>query len=152
MVNIRHKGQRGEREVAILLNGMLILVMRELGYSEPDVLAAVSSVQRNQNQTAVGGDDLVNTFEMSIEIKRHETLHVNSWWTQCVDQAKRNNYWPVLLYRQNNKPWHCRTYGYMMCPDGTYLPSVIDIDYLSFQNWYKTWIKKKLLNGYVIKS
>ena len=150
--NPRTKGQNGEREVALLLNGILVLVLRELKRPAEDIGKAATSVQRNQNQSAVGGGDLINTFGLCIEIKRQETLNVEAWWRQCQTQAKRNVEWPVLLYRQNNKAWICRTFTYAMCPDRTYYPIVSDMSYLFFQTWYKIWITTKLKQGAEIRS
>jgi len=152
MVNIRNKGQNGEREIATLLNGILILTMRELGYDEKDVVKAAASVQRNQNQSAVGGGDLINTFGLSVEVKRQETLNVEAWWRQCVTSAQRNNEWPVLLYRQNNKAWHCRTFLYAMLPDSSQIPVVADLSYIYFQQWYRAWIKVKLHEGHEVRT
>ena len=76
-INIRQKGQNGEREVADMLNGIIYLAMRELEFPEEECLKGLKTVQRNQMQTAIGGNDLTNCFGMSIEVKRQEALSVN---------------------------------------------------------------------------
>jgi len=109
MVNARDKGQGGEREIADMLSGIIYNVSLS---RNPDKLQAAknaSSVQRNQNQSAVGGADLVGTLCFAIEIKRCETLAVSTWWKQCLEQARRNGKIPVLMYRQNRKAWHVVT-------------------------------------------
>lgn len=153
-MNIRQKGHGAEREVATLLNGILILTMREMGFPEETVVKAATSVQRNQNQSAVGGGDLSNTFGLCIEIKRHETLQIETWWKQCEASAKRNSEWPVLLYRQNNRAWRCVTYVTMSFPDGSgrgLYPVRADISYSDFQSWYRHWIKTKLQQGEAVR-
>ena len=147
-----NKGKGGEREICKLLNGILIILLKEMGRPQEDIHKAVNSVQRNQNQSAVGGGDLTNTWGMCIEVKRQETLVLNTWWNQCVASAKRNNEWPVLIYRQNGKSWQVRTYAFMSLPDGTDCHVVAEISYLHFQNWYKLWVKKKLEAGETIRS
>lgn len=103
MVNARQKGGDGERQVADDLNTILYLVRQELGLPTP----SQPQVQRNQNQSAVGGCDLVGTYEFAIEVKRQEQLSINTWWEQCVASARPTKAIPVLLFRQNNKAWRC---------------------------------------------
>lgn len=100
-INVRTKGQTGEREVAQALNSIVRAVLTARGLPPPPV----DPIQRNQNQSAVGGGDLSNTFGLSIEIKRQEALSVNTWWAQCVAAAERNNEIPVLVYRINKGKW-----------------------------------------------
>lgn len=151
-INVRVKGQNGEREIATLLNGILITVLKELSAPNDLILRAASSVQRNQNQSAVGGGDLINTFGLSIEVKRQEILNVDAWWRQCHASASRNKEWPVLLYRQNNKPWRCRTVVNVTLPDESQIHAIGDINYLAFQAWYKEWITIRLRQGEQVKS
>lgn len=149
MVNIRQKGFNAEREVATLLNGLLMGVMRDMGYSEAEVIAAATSIQRNQNQSAVGGNDLSNTMGMGIEIKRHENLSgINGWWAQCVAGAGRNSEHPVLLYRQSRSPWRCRTLVHLGLPgtDDTVV-TVADFGYDAFLIWFKAWSRGWLTQG-----
>jgi hypothetical protein len=108
-------------------------------------------VQRNQNQSAVGGNDLTNTFGMSIEIKRQETLSVPAWWRQCCAAAEKNNELPVLMYRQNRKPWMIRTFGFLHTPAAnggwTSVQAVVEFDEPTFKSWFKAWVTGKLQNG-----
>jgi hypothetical protein len=150
MIHALNKGKNGEREVANTLNGILILTMREMGRSENDILRYSRVIQRNQNQSAVGGNDLVNVFGLSIEVKRQELLSVESWWTQTLAGAARNNEWPVLLYRQNNKKWRCMTYGYLHDGHPQHAPDKrrVEINWIDFLEWFKSWIIVKLESGY----
>lgn len=102
MINPRTKGAEGERQLATALNDVINNVLIELGMQLP----AKPIVQRNQNQSAVGGKDLVGTYGLAIEVKRQEQLAVNTWWAQCVKSADELNEIPVLIYRQNNKAWN----------------------------------------------
>lgn len=106
MVNIRTKGQSGEREICDMLNEIYKEVYEELGKPFPEKPIA----QRRQNQSAVGGDDVDNTCHYAIEVKRHETLNINTWWAQCTKSAKESGKFPCLLYRQSRKKWRCVMY------------------------------------------
>jgi|SRR5688572_30264227 hypothetical protein len=150
-INIRAKGQNGEREVALLLNGILMSVMTDLGYPRDQVVKAATAIQRNQNQSAVGGNDLSNTFGLSIEIKRQEQLSIPAWWRQCEAAAARNNEWPVLLYRQNNKPWKCMTWAYLhyaaLEADQWCMKVQVEISYSDFQAFFRSWVRRRLQLG-----
>lgn len=73
-------------------------------------------VQRNQNQSAVGGDDLIGTYDFSIEIKRQEALSLDKWWKQACVSASRQGKIPVVIYKQNRKPWRVMIGGYIVHP------------------------------------
>lgn len=115
-INVRAKGQTGEREVATMLNDIVERILNERGQSLEKPL-----IQRNQNQSAVGGDDLSNTFDFAIEIKRHEKDgpgEVAKWWAQCVKSAAEQQKTPVLMYRKNRRPWQIRMPGMVYTDDG----------------------------------
>lgn len=152
MINIRDKGQNGEREIAQLMNGIVILAMKELGFPQDKITAAALSIQRNQNQSAVGGNDLSNTWGLSIEIKRQEQLSINSWWAQCVAAAGRNLEHPVLLFKQNHRPWRCITMGGLRLPGGEQIMlERVEIDYHAFQKWFRNWVLTKLRQGEAVR-
>lgn len=109
-INIRTKGQNGEREVAKFLNDIYAEVYEELGLTLPEKDIA----QRRQNQSAVGGSDLDNTCGYSIEVKRQEALQINTWWQQCIKSANEDRKLPVLMYKQNRKKWRVVLYMYNM--------------------------------------
>ena len=151
-INIRAKGQNGEREIATALNGVIMLVLQQQGFSEEAIQKASDSVQRNQNQSAVGGNDLSNTFGLSIEIKRQEQLSINTWWKQCTQAAERNNEWPVLLYRQNHGKWQCVTYVRTVLEDKS--PGVTvraTMDYDAFIYWFTAWVTDRIKKGYQVQ-
>lgn len=151
-INIRAKGQNGEREVADMLNFIIHTCMKDMGFPEADCLKAMTTVQRNQNQSAVGGNDLTNCMGLSIEIKRQEALSPGAWWKQCVAAAERNNEMPVLMYRQNHKPWRVRTYGWIPLPDAKHVQLVVEFDIDSFKAWFRAWVMVKLKQGAEIRS
>lgn len=151
-INIRAKGQNGEREIADMLNFIIHSEMKALGFPEEQCLKALTTVQRNQNQSAVGGNDLTNCMGLSIEVKRQEALSVNTWWKQCVAAAERNNEMPVLMYRQNRKPWQIRTKGWINLPNSSHCCLNVDFDIEQFKMWFRAWVKIKLLEGEQVRS
>lgn len=99
-INPRTKGAGGEREICDMLNAIILEEADERG-----IVIETPPVQRNQNQTAVGGCDLVGTYNFAIEVKRQETLNVETWWKQCVESARKLGQIPILIFRQNRKSW-----------------------------------------------
>lgn len=146
-INGQNKGKEGEREIARAMNNIIKDCLVAHGMPVPDV----DIVQRNQNQSAVGGNDLSNCFGLSIEVKRQEQLSVNTWWAQTVKAAQANNETPVLLYRQNRKPWRVVTMVWLPLPggDGVWASTSIraEFDWDTFQAWFKQWVDRKLQNG-----
>lgn len=150
MLNAKMKGGNGEREIALLLNGAIGTTMRELGYPEDKVLKGFTQVQRNQNQSAVGGKDLVGVFDLAVEVKRCEVLNVNRWWAQACVSAVNCGEKPVLLWRQNRTPWMCRMYGHLLLPNGEFITTEVNISWDPFYNWFRKYVREKL-NGQASK-
>lgn len=146
-INVRKKGQNGEREVVHLLNGIIQRVLASQQWPEDVVNAALKCIQRNQNQSAVGGADLNGVFGLAVEIKRHETLHIEQWWKQTTEQAGRNAEHPVLLYRQNHQPWRCITFGHAPLPGGRLSSVRIQFEEDAFVTWFYQWVYYKLITG-----
>lgn len=84
----RRKGQVGERELFGLLS---------------EYLGAI--VKRRILQVREGGCDSLDIPGYAIEVKRHETLNLKSWWAQTVNQAEMEKRKPILFYRQSRQPW-----------------------------------------------
>lgn len=99
MINIRTKGQRGEREIVNWVNDIYTEIHHTLGIPLPPKPIA----QRRQNQSAVGGMDLDNTCSYAFEIKNQETLSLNSWWKQTILSAQETKKRPVLIYKDKRK-------------------------------------------------
>lgn len=156
-INIRQKGATGEREVTNTLIGIVHRAMREVGFTEQHILQAAHCIQRNQNQSAVGGNDLSHTFGMSIEVKRQECLSINTWWAQTIKAASPNNELPVLIYRQNHQSWKVITMGCLYLPiaDGSmssYFNCRMEIDWSDFLKWFHFWVLRKLQAGELPKG
>jgi len=141
-INIRTKGQTGEREVAGLLNAVVQKVRQAQGL--PALEDRDLPFQRNQNQSAVGGDDLTNPFGLAIEVKRQETLSINTWWKQCVASAARSNGRPILIYRQNRKPWRVVMTAPLPITDSKAIgPVQIEIAVETFLAWFEEYYRTK---------
>lgn len=139
-----NKGKEGEREIARALNEIIFAALQARGIAIPDR----DVVQRNQNQSAVGGGDLSNTFGMCIEVKRQEQLSVNTWWKQVQKAALHNGDLPVLVYRQNRKPWRVVTIGNLPCPyTGHQFTARVEFAWEDFKLWFRYWVDLKLENG-----
>lgn len=65
-------------------------------------------VDRNHNQSNGHSTDVI-TRDFVFEVKRRESLDLDSWWHQVVVAKKRiktNDLIPIVAYRQNRKPWY----------------------------------------------
>lgn len=112
MVNIRTKGHTAERFIADLLGGV-----------------------RNLSQTRDGGAD-VNISGLSVEVKRQETLAVETWWKQVCRAADQNGTIPVLAYKQSRKPWVFCIPAYMLLPS---MKGYISLNQEQFMVWFAHW-------------
>jgi hypothetical protein len=119
-INIRTKGQNGEREAGTILGRML----------------GVGSLARNLEQVRSGGADLLDISGLCIEVKRHETLAVNTWWRQVSIAADKRGDIPVLMYRQNRKPWHFCIPAYLLLPN---MRGYLTLDEGQFETWLRVW-------------
>lgn len=98
-VNIRAKGQRGERDIVNWCNDIYAEVHDTIGVPLPPKPIA----QRRQNQSAVGGMDIDNTCGYAFEIKNQEQLSLNTWWQQTILSAGETKKIPVLIYKDKRK-------------------------------------------------
>lgn len=146
-IHAQNKGKEGEREIARALNSIIRECLLAHGLPVPDR----DVVQRNQNQSAVGGNDLSNCFGLSIEVKRQEQLSINTWWQQTVKAAQANDETPVLIFRQNRKPWRVVTMVWLPLPaeNGSWASTSVraEFDWDTFLAWFKQWVDRKLQNG-----
>ena len=141
-INIRTKGANGEREVCDLLNKLLQPIIDKHGISEPEKPV----FQRNQNQTAVGGSDITNPFDLCIEVKRQEQLNINTWWQQCLTASNEFGGIPILIYRQNGKrKWNVVMFG-MIAVGGPDLLATyrVSLDQADFENWFTRYVDRYL--------
>jgi hypothetical protein len=127
-LNARSKGQRGEREIVDMLQP---IVDKVYGTGSTSKL-----LQRNAQQSSVGGHDIVGLDWIALEVKRVETSFQNAWWEQCKRQALVVKAEPVLIYRQSRQPWKVRMYGHL--PVGSRnVKCVVDIDLPAFLLWFE---------------
>jgi len=90
MVHALNKGKAGEREFCAWLKENLDI-----------------DTSRNLDQAREGGAD-VTTDDFLFEVKRRETLDLQSWWNQVVKaqkQTRNNHLIPIVAYRQNRQKW-----------------------------------------------
>lgn len=138
-INIRTKGQEGEREVARAMNSIVESVLTKHGIALPDK----PIVQRNQNQSAVGGSDLTNPFHLAIEVKRQEALSVNTWWKQCCAAAVADGAIPVLVYRRNKQAWSVVLRVDVPVGDGAHVSNIrAQIDWGDFLEWFFNYVDR----------
>lgn len=79
--SIRAKGQNFERKMSKMFNESFGL-----------------PTERNLQQSVNGGDDLMGVPFFSIELKKHNTKAIGTWWKQCAESARRQSKMPVLIY------------------------------------------------------
>jgi hypothetical protein len=143
-INIRQKGQEGEREVARAMNSIVEAVLTAKGFAIPEK----PIIQRNQNQSAVGGHDLSNPFKLGIEVKRQEQISVNTWWTQCTKSCVATSDTPVLVYRKNKAKWAVVLLVDMPLGDGAHMSKVrAEVDWDSFLRWFYIFVSRCIDNG-----
>ena len=87
MINSKQKGARNEREVAEIL--------RKHGFE------ARRSAQYCGNTGEAA--DVTSNFPFHIEVKHQETLQIDKWWEQAVNDAKEKP--PLLVFRKNHQKW-----------------------------------------------
>lgn len=87
-MNVKEKGNRGERELAKIL--------REYGYSSRRGL---------QYQSGQIEADVVGIPGIHIECKRVQGLNVRKAMEQSIRDAKDGEK-PVVIHRENRKPWN----------------------------------------------
>lgn len=139
MVNIRQKGARGEREVCDMMNDIVIGVRSTLKL--PELEKRDLPFQRNQLQTAVGGDDITNPFKLSIEVKRQEQLSINTWWKQCKASAERfQGNTPILIFKQSCKKWRVMMETWVpLIGSRAYGPVRVELSIDDFKGWFTNY-------------
>ena len=124
-INGANKGKIGERELAALLTVWA------------DEIGLAVELARNLEQVRGGGHDLtgLECYGMAVEVKRVESLAVDTWWRQAVRQAeKAGGLVPVLAWRQNRRPWRFRVRAFVW---PAHKPLDIDLSAEAFKEWYQ---------------
>jgi hypothetical protein len=127
-INVRTKGQSGEREVIKILQPVVIEVYEQFGLIPPDL-------ERNLMQSMKGGHDIIGLDWMALEVKRQETLSISNWWDQAKTQSKIGQE-PILIYRQSHRLWRVMMFGFL--PAGaSKIRCPVDINLESFLLYFK---------------
>ena len=60
------------------------------------------------------------------------------------------------MYRQNNKPWKIRTFGWLTIPNDNggwaYQQSIVEFGLDEFKAWFTAWVRGRIVSGYELKS
>lgn len=132
-INVVTKGKAGEREVVKLLQPMVDEVYNGLDLEPPQML-------RNQMQSAVGGFDLEGLPWLAVEVKRRETLDLNSWWNQVLKAAGGARE-PVVIFRQNRCKWRVLMWAYVWTGGSNHQRVRVEVSYDDFCVWFKARCK-----------
>lgn len=143
-VNVRRKGQEGEREVIDWLQPIVDYVYEEFrvkwmatwGGTRPAAeaqLPKTPKLQRNTLQSDGGGFDITGLLGLAVEVKRGEQQNLNAWWAQTLAQANNANAVPVLLYRKSREPWRAVLYLADVCGVGERMCVTVDAE--TFERW-----------------
>lgn len=129
-INVRAKGQRGEREVVDILQKLVSTIRSQ--YQLGDVL-----VQRNQNQSWQGGPDLHGLEGFAIEVKYQEQDWNNAWWKQTVEQGEKFKGVPILFYRRNGAKWKVMMRVFVNTPrDNDQIEMDVTVSLGDFTTWF----------------
>lgn len=130
----KQKGSNGEREAA----GVLQAWAAETGIEiDPS---------RNLEQVRGGGYDLNGIPGLGVEVKRQENLNLTGWWKQAVRQADDDGTIPVLMWRQNRRPWAFRirtTVAVYSRETGSGGTLYVDMDLSAdqFKSWFQYYLQ-----------
>jgi hypothetical protein len=147
-INIRGKGQRGERESIVLLQAWAGPVMQARGLPPLELT-------RNLVQSRSGGYDILGLDWLALEVKRHENLAVPQWWRQTVKQTGPGQI-PFLMYRQNRTRWKFRTQlfaaHYSPCGHSSVSQLIVDMEEDQARSWFQNELHTRLVNLHVDQS
>lgn len=138
MKSPKAKGSAGEREA----NGILMGWAAELGHT--------IICERNLEQVRSGGADVAFTPDIGIEVevKRHESPYVNGFWKQVTKAADNTGKIPVLMWRQNRKPWRFKVRATVASyddeGDGRTQYLDVEMDREEFKKWFQMHLFMKL--------
>jgi hypothetical protein len=144
-IHAGNKGKTGERELCTHFRTQLYILSQEKKYSAEVLGKLLELVERNQNQSASGGADII-LMGLAIEVKRQETLSVPAWWRQAQASAARLDARPVLIYRQNRKAWHVVMHGSIRALNGS-LDMPVSVSFEDFTAWFKLYAERWVACG-----
>lgn len=117
-INARSKGNRGENEVAKLLQAWWRRLEPEARFFRTPSSGGWSTPElRGATRTAGDVTTTSQTFPFTTEVKRNEGWSwpvllagkpspVLGWWRQAWDEAEEEKRRPLLLFRHSREPWH----------------------------------------------
>ena len=92
-------------------------------------------LERNIVQARDGGADIY-CKPFVVEVKRCEKLQFDNWWIQVNRAAKESELIPVVMFRQNTKPWDFLISAQQIgCKSGW-----LHISQVSFIRWSKQYV------------
>lgn len=134
MLRAKLKGSGGEREVVEFLQPIVQKIFEECSLPIP-------LIERNLQQFARGGYDIIGVDWCAIEVKRCETLQIEQWWRQAVAQAGSRE--PLLFYRQNHRGWRVCALGRFgkwrkgyIEPEEQVYTGRLDVSWEEFKPWF----------------
>lgn len=136
----KNKGARGEYEAIALLQPVVNKVYGEFGIDPPRLLRNLEQVINR-----FGRYDICGVDWLAIEVKRQETLSVNSWWEQAKNSANSTQE-PVLIYRQNSRKWRVVMFGYIPAGERK-VRCPVEINLPPFLIWFETRLREELKNA-----
>ena len=135
-INVRAKGQRGEREVVKILQEIVDEVRGR--YQFPQLV-----LQRNALQSHLGGADLHGLEGFAVEVKFVEEPNIKAWWRQATQQAEAlststgRDHVPVLFYRSSGIPWTVKFRACVSTPgDRDQIELDVSTDLDEFLDWF----------------
>lgn len=124
----KQKGKRGEIQASTLLGCIVSDILGEQSL-RPD--------GRLWSDVQAQSGDIVSIPGLSIEVKRQETLNVTVWWRQTARQADDLGAIPVLMYRQNRKPWKFCLPAYLLTLGAE---GYLEMDEAVFTCWLRNYL------------
>lgn len=128
----KQKGKRGENEFAQVLTDIIKPLLVKGDYE------TLAPWQKVFVDVQANGGDIVSIPGLSIEVKRHETLVVNTWWRQACVQADNIGAIPVLAYRQNRKAWRVCLPAYLLAIG---IDGYLEVSLETFSQWLLHYLK-----------
>lgn len=134
----KQKGSGGEYEVIVLLTSWAAEVGVRL------------ELTRNLLQTREGGADIDGVEGMEVEVKRVENLVLSTAWAQVCKACQKTGKHPLLIHRQNRKPWRVRTRIESALHIGgqwKLVPLIVNLDLEDAKRWFQSYIQLTYPNG-----
>jgi hypothetical protein len=139
----KQKGKRGENEFAQVLTDIIKSTKQREGHSctlvKQGDCETLAPWQKVFVDTQANGGDIVSIPGLSIEVKRHETLVVNTWWRQACVQADNIGAIPILVYRQNRKAWRVCLPAYLLAIG---IDGYLEVSLEVFSQWLLHYLKE----------